>query len=311
MKIEFWNDCDALDILYQQGFRQAVYINTVLSNPSYNIFQGEFDKWKKVYGFDLIAPEYLVDALMTLPMHDNVLIDGILVRNIEVSVEWLIRWGRVRVTFDVGYYVNSGCGNMNFAPIYTSAPPGQCFSPDTIVKGIVTEYGTSDGIWLLADEQGAGYVRGLVYQRLDGQTNEYPIAEGQGILDFSTGVEYYYNGDVFHRYPYITAIEQVGASSYRIAGFVFPETFAYLYYRQYGSVGAWTAVDPITSGEFMTSGVTVNTVVADDYEWYLESKHFSCDYGDTPPQTYWTGYILLNDFGEYIVQNDENDRLYR
>lgn len=305
MKIEYYNDCDAIDLLYQTGFRQVLHIDACLSEPTY-VF--DEDKWKKVYHFDVVAPEFMLDTLHTLPLHDYILIDGVRVYDVSVSYTWMGRFAHVDITFSCGYYLRGD--NLNIAPLYTSAPPGTCFEPGIEIRGVVSEEGTDDGIWLLYTESGSGYYIGELYGYFYGQRTTVPISEGEGVYDVSTDEYYFYDGIRFHKYPWITLVEQVGMSSYRVWGFAFPETFVYTYYRQVGTVD-WTSVSPIGAATFMEDGITVNTVVANDYEWKIESKHHSCEYGTTDPHTHWTGYILINDIGHYITQNADGDRLYR
>lgn len=129
--LEFWNTCDLNDILYQMGFRQKrFYQNTVLSEPKHEyeedgVKNGDKEFFplhqtlRKRYHFDVVVPEYELDALTMLPMHEKVRLTDELgnvsfIKDIEVTPEeWRGRWCRVRIWFSTHSYSKTPkCRNM-------------------------------------------------------------------------------------------------------------------------------------------------------------------------------------------------------
>lgn len=105
LKIQWSNSCNLDSIYYVGGFSNLIYLDTELCAPDYeedleekedyngNVYP-VYQKTTKIYKFELMAPEYLVDALKLLPFHDSVTVsytDGTFngsAKNIKVDVEW-------------------------------------------------------------------------------------------------------------------------------------------------------------------------------------------------------------------------------
>jgi len=101
--LEVSNACDVANILYQFGFRQRLFLDAIITQPDYDSteegiengnkgFNKTFQQLKKRYKIDFIAPEYLLDALTLLPMHDYVTIhDGYQsypIDDVNIEYEW-------------------------------------------------------------------------------------------------------------------------------------------------------------------------------------------------------------------------------
>ena len=83
IKLEWWNSYDILDIYYEGGYKNWIWLNVDIKRPSYPITReteedsvGEahnvFLKWEKQYQFEIHCLEPLADALSAITMHDNV-----------------------------------------------------------------------------------------------------------------------------------------------------------------------------------------------------------------------------------------------
>jgi hypothetical protein len=81
--ISWWNDHDLGDILYQDGFKNKIYLDVEVEKPEYNTtiesdLNGDsveitkFRKWEKVYRFECWMQEDLVDAFTLMQIHDNI-----------------------------------------------------------------------------------------------------------------------------------------------------------------------------------------------------------------------------------------------
>jgi hypothetical protein len=315
IKIEYWNDCDLCDILYQDGFKQLTYLNTVLCEPQYSIDKEAVDDesstvtlvydWQKRYRFQIVVPEYMVDAFYTMLLHDNVLIDDTLVTEIDIEHTFSGRFALCGVSFLGVRYRKDRCRNMMLAPSNARLPGGVCYEAEIDVRGFIqdTTGVVQDGNYLIYDSSGYGYYSGILAHYSSGVWTEVAIAEGEGIYNSETGITYYYNGSIYFQYPYISAIDNI-SGGYHIYGFALPETFVYIYYDDI------LACDPVPASVFNEAGVELLMPKA-DYTWKIESKTFSCDYGTSDSVLYEDGFILLNDFDEFILINDDQSKIYR
>lgn len=130
-KITFANPCDIGNVYYQTGFVQWIYLDAELSKPDFIDETEEdideegntlltFQKLSKRYRLTAFVPEYIVNALKTLPMHDAVGLqytDGTVsmdMKNIKVESEFDDDFNgcmaTVAITFESdNVIVKSGC----------------------------------------------------------------------------------------------------------------------------------------------------------------------------------------------------------
>ncbi len=122
--LDISNTCDLGDTLYQFGFRQRLYLDAIITNPDYSVtqegiengnkgFKQTFAQFKKRHKMDFIAPEYLLDALTLLPLHDYITIDdgydSYVADDVEVDYEWQGGWAYVTITFSVDKWNKTLC----------------------------------------------------------------------------------------------------------------------------------------------------------------------------------------------------------
>ena len=83
LTLEWWNDCDICNILYQTGFQNKIYLNTDVFAPEYKFYEdAEEDDERniiaynqiahKYYKFEIVGSEALCDAFSIIRMHDNI-----------------------------------------------------------------------------------------------------------------------------------------------------------------------------------------------------------------------------------------------
>lgn len=105
VKITFDNSSDFLGkVLYQDGFSNTIYLNVDIKTPKYPVtedgnengdkdFIPSFIKWEKRREFSTYAPEYLIDALTAIALHDNINLtfingDTSKIKDIVTEVDW-------------------------------------------------------------------------------------------------------------------------------------------------------------------------------------------------------------------------------
>jgi len=343
LTIEYWDEkgngdslYTNLDILYGSGFRQVLYLDAILTHPEYpldeegtedaeGVFNATWLKWRKTYHVDFICAEYLVDAIMTLPMHNNVYIDGMPVKEITVEVNWEGNWAVVDLSFVTDEVIRGNCCNNLILVNYnnTRIPGGECFEPtlDPVLSGL----GYNSGQWLDPLNNGIAHgdrymfitilnifdatVQGKVYEFVINQWVEDVAVEGDGVYVGGVG-NMYFDGVWWNAYPYIAMINQTGTDEYHITGFALPETWVTVQYSV-DNVNWVDAAVPVWSGAFNTLGLTVS-VTEGDYYWRIESWTWSCPYDPLNVKYKESGFWLINDGGDFFLQNSTStDKWYR
>lgn len=83
IKIEWGNSCDIGNTLYEQGFTNSIYFDTIIGLPKTNHLTeanengaGElittFQRRTKTFQFEVFIPEYVVDALQDIRLHNRI-----------------------------------------------------------------------------------------------------------------------------------------------------------------------------------------------------------------------------------------------
>ncbi len=336
LKIEFWDDKNILDIRYTDGFKQFLYLDAILSHPEYpldeegkqdveGIFNAEWQRWRKTFHFDFVAPEYLVDAITTMAIHDNVYIDGLKVKDITVDVNWQGAWAVVDVGFVTDEVIRGTCcTNLTLVGQTMKIPPeGGCYEPtkDPVLGG----FGVTDARWYDPLNNGVGQgdrwllitainifnatVQGAIYEYTLAGWVEDPSTEGDGVYVTGFG-NMFYDGIWWNGYPYIAMIDQTGVNTYHITGYALPETWVQVQYSL-DNLNWLDAGSPVYSDSFNLMGLDVN-VTTGDYYWRIDSWTWSCPYDPLNVKYKESGYWLINDAGDYFLQNGTStDKWYR
>lgn len=106
IKLTWTNTCDLGGVLYNStSLVNQMFLDTDVIKPEYfsdetgfvngnDVFVKTEQKLKKRYGFSIIAPEYVADALTFMALHDTIniiYINGLFssaIRNVQVAVNW-------------------------------------------------------------------------------------------------------------------------------------------------------------------------------------------------------------------------------
>jgi hypothetical protein len=105
IRLDWNNTCDLGNIYYGGSFVNTVFFEADIGEPEYSIkeegheneegiFIAKIQKRIKSYKFEVFVPEYVVDALVLMPLHDNIFIsltNGLYysrIRNVEVTPTW-------------------------------------------------------------------------------------------------------------------------------------------------------------------------------------------------------------------------------
>lgn len=83
VKMEWWNDCDTGNIIYQTGYKNLIYLDTdvVQNQPTieetgiengYGEFVQTGSRWVDNYSVEDVVPEFVMQALLMLRMHEKI-----------------------------------------------------------------------------------------------------------------------------------------------------------------------------------------------------------------------------------------------
>ncbi len=191
LKFEYWNTCDLGNIYYQGGQKFLFYLDGDVLEPFHEDTEdgqedGEGDfiatyrrQMKRYRIRTALVPDYLVDAMQRMKLHDNIWLTfktGEIERvyNVDVEVDWQFEkycWqGTVVLTFDMDEKVIIGacCDNLTVTPYVSPLNSPAYFisttGDDTTGDGSITSpWKTINHGW---SELAAGdtlYIRGGTY----------------------------------------------------------------------------------------------------------------------------------------------------
>lgn len=106
IKLQWSNTCDLGSIYYNgSGFQNIVYFETEIGEPEYEyeveedynsagVLISTFQRLNKIYKFKVVVPEYVVDALMAMELHDTITLTILNtgytsnITNVKVDANW-------------------------------------------------------------------------------------------------------------------------------------------------------------------------------------------------------------------------------
>jgi hypothetical protein len=301
LQISWWNDHDLGDILYQDGFKNIIFLDVEVDKPEYNttiesdlngdnVEIAKFRKWEKVYRFEFWGQEDLVDAFSIMQIHDNIEVTLQSGEVIEVAKHGLraeVAWeeigclAKISVSFTENYTVAGNCdenkdvecycvthGEFNNIEDYST--PGPAGDLDYVLRYTVENIAGKKytaKLYQFHTSGGAYYTEQVVEQ--------YACYEN---LDDSTF--WFFDGQFWHLSPgYIISLTQTSPPNNptEVKAWILPGTFCTLYYHL--SIG-WVDAGDFTFDE-IDSGVTVNPPENGNIEFKLAVWNHSCDYGET------------------------------
>jgi hypothetical protein len=296
LKISWWNDHDLGDILYQDGFRNVIYLDIELEKPEYNVtlesdLNGDnvevtkFRKWEKVYRFELWCQEDLVDAFTLMQIHDNVevtLQSGDVIQvakhglRVEPAWEEIGCLCKLIVSFAENYIVAGNCNENMDTGCYCEDKGEFAFIDDP------SSYPNPDGLVALIYTDDT--IPGNKYEAALMVASNYtwqpmPVPDQYSCytnLDDST--VWIWDGQYWHLVPgYFYSAQKLGGVDVKMTGWILPGTFALV---QYNAGIGWINAG-IYTGDEIQDGVTIEIVGAGNIPVRMHVYNHSCDYDYT------------------------------
>lgn len=297
LKIEWWNDHDLGDVVYQSGFRNIIYLDVEVDEPEYQTtiesdLNGDnqeitkFRKWEKVYHFKLWGTEDLTDAFTFMQVHDNIEVTLQTGQLIEVEKHRLraeVKWepigclAEIDVTFAENYVVAGNCDE-------NKSTACACEDPDPFWEVIdyadinSTSPGSVPIVLAYTVEDIAGKkLTAEIYEYAGGWVKRTSEA-GDCWRDIATGNKWVFDGQFWYLFPgFIVSLTEIG-SDIEIVGGVIPSTFGAIYYTKDGSLPALIGI--YTEDE-LVAGVLWPHTGAGTYDFYMNVYNHSCAYVNT------------------------------
>lgn len=105
LKLQWSNTCNLGRIYYDGDFRNMIYFDSEVGKPEYEyeveeeynsegVLIATYQRLNKVYKFEVFVPEYIVDALQAMQLHDTITLTVIntgytgTITNVKVDVSW-------------------------------------------------------------------------------------------------------------------------------------------------------------------------------------------------------------------------------
>lgn len=302
--IEWSNKCDLSDIVYQPvngcSYTNRLYIEGELAKPEYPFKEESqedgnyninviFQKWEKQSSLMFPkCPEFIVDALTGIRLHDSVTITkSIREKQFKVLAPIEIE----KVEFEIASVFSDCATNVNLKLLLkdqvvdstccTNTEFLPCIECTTSVTGLDVEVVTP-GQFYFGTKYG---VFGLYIKTIGG----YSLADPKLNYVCVTGSLPYYNFGLFWvKVPSYFGPPNEDASNYYFTGLALPNTFAQLFATKKNGVGAIIKIYPlpIYTSEELALGVVISKTLVEltlpftgSIEFYINSFGLDCDYG--------------------------------
>jgi hypothetical protein len=304
LQIKYRNSCDYAGSIFQNSFNYVMYLDVTPDKPVIELieegiedgdksFIPTFKRYSKRYRFNTVVPEYKLDALMSVMMHDTVYVKLIneeadRVFNFKCEAgEWVDKGMiEVVVSFNTTYDIVSGCCN-NEQIIYT--PCYQCTNMRVVnwipnTSGIFTTpitFSVPDrAIYLVATNGINSENNDLYIYRNKGGWSKQTGGKDQVICFTLSGIAYHFLWDGRYWQPtnFIRSAVNV-AGNVTVKCWVYPNCFAQLYKSFNG--GAYTAVGSPVNGSTIQNAGVVSACAAGTNAFKVLIYNNNCNYGYT------------------------------
>jgi hypothetical protein len=139
--IQWWNDTNFANTVYTRNFKHKLMLDTFLALPEVvevvvaeangeGVNVALFQRMSKRYSFEVVAPEFIIDALHDIRLHDNITVTD------HDGVEYVVS---NRNTWDVGggVWLGMGCQKQLTVTFQTN---------DRVIRTNCTNDSCSDGV---------------------------------------------------------------------------------------------------------------------------------------------------------------------
>jgi len=264
INIQFWNSCDA-DIYYLGGFKQSLYLDTDFIAPEWELdeegqedgdkeFVRTFGKVKKTYNCEFIAPEFLVQALTFMQIHDNIYVtlktgETAKVIDMKIDKEWVFSFcfAKIKLSLVVDFTISTCCNNIDCLEANHAEIDGR-YDTDSTEWNLPEDIPVANGTRYLIYEPGTLY-KGSIYTYNAGQ-NTWNVESQVTGDSVEFGEINLYLDFIWHQYP------TCEINGFVLTGYAIPGSFVQ---AQNYNGATWDDIgDPVTDGVYSGSGITID-----------------------------------------------------
>lgn len=305
--LEWWNGCDLADVLYQEfgkiiggnsvkcSYKNRLYLEGPLTKPDYpfteegeqdgeQTFNPTFQKWEKKRILQVgKAPEFIIDSLTAIRLHDNIQITDP-IREKQDFVDTISKV--VSVEYDINYIFQDCFANVDLKMLLdTKIVDETCCLPIDIYECVGCPY----FIESINDlNPMVGYALLFGYPTYDDGLYQWTgtawvqiFANTLTVCSQDNTRKWYYNGDIWAEVPAIFVLTYFLGSIY-IQGEALPGSWVRAEYSIDGGF-TWIPVLPvITAEDFLSTGITFVPVAipcCGSIRVRVKSFTLECDYG--------------------------------
>ena len=301
--LEYRNSCNFADILYQNAFKQRLFIDATLCRPTYEIeeegykdgegnFISTFKRQWKIFNIEMLCTEQQTDAIFTIPLHDTIYVylqngEYDQVYDLEVKKEDLTAGiSKVILNFRTRYLLKTNCC------LATASTSKTYVVNHKSIKGIarydsyyyVNPFPNGIGFkerWIIYWRD--GYHRIMYINPKSGREGEPKWLEeksnyGDVVINSTNGLYYFYNGKKYLQCPSILKGTMYSPTIAIITGFAYPETFVEIQYKKSTDV-AWTTFATISNNEFNNNGKAITGLSSNTYNVRYRCYNHNYNYG--------------------------------
>lgn len=301
--LEWSNECDIQDVIFQTvngcNYKNRIYLNeAIISKPEYP-FKEEvqtdgnndnipvFQKWEKEIQFIIgKCPEYIVDAVTGIRLHDTIsitkplrkeqiqAIESTLVKSVEYDIAYIINDCFANVVLKMlveDKYIDSAC--------CTNTSPTACRECDYTVNTPPNDFTEDcDGCYAFALNGDAA--DGLyLYNSAEEQWDYWAVPDGTIVCVQEDVYIYSAFNNTWYLLPSIQNVVFDGISLFTVYGIGYPNSFI----RVDVSLDAgatWTnGTEFITSSAFINTGMSINLAAEPEIRFRAYNFTLNCDYG--------------------------------
>ena len=301
--LEYRNSCNFADILYQNAFKQRLFIDATLCRPTYEIeeegykdgegnFISTFQRQWKIFNIEMLCTEQQTDAIFTIPLHDTIYVylqngEYDQVYDLEVKKEDLTAGiSKVILNFRTRYLLKTNCctstasASKTYVVNHKSIEGIARYDSDYYVNPFDNGIGLR-GRWIIYWRDGYHRIMYInVNAGREGQPTwlEEKSVYGDVVINSTNGLYYFYNGKKYLQCPSILTGTMYSPTIAIITGFAYPETFVEIQYKISTDV-AWTTFATISNNEFNNNGKAITGLSSNTYNVRYRCYNHNYNYG--------------------------------
>ena len=301
--IEFSNKCDHASMLYQTGFSQRIFLdaNIVKNKPEieqegYKDGEGNFiktfEREQKIFKIEILAYEFMLDALSLIPSHDNIILhlpndESETIKDLSIESEYVTSGvAKVIMTFRTRYVIkNNCCSNLSLVKCFSvnHNPIIRIITDTSFYYTAPLSNGIKIGDRFIVNFLSLGIMKIMMYKHKTGTSFYYWKEEVSELWDVvyntTTGYNYTFNSKLYVQCPSLLTATSPLSGRIKLTGFAFQNSFVTIQYKKVADA-SWIDYTTISFSSFNNYGWTISGLTpATSYAVRILNYNHNCNYG--------------------------------